>query len=130
MLETSSSNYRGLREVCEDTSPDALMFSTFGRVGERVKLYRRQARNFLKWRIYPIADKLSIPRKLVTFQAMRRTLGTDTQHQRFRQVSGRQSTRGHRRSAKGSEGRSKFLQCSVVGRKNFIGNLTNTESAG
>lgn len=39
----------------------------------------RQGRNFLKWRIHPIADKLGIPRKLVTFQVMRRTLGTDMQ---------------------------------------------------
>src|SRR6266567_1741197 len=39
----------------------------------------RQAKNFLKWRIWPIADKLGIPRKLVTFQVMRRTLGTDLQ---------------------------------------------------
>jgi hypothetical protein len=28
---------------------------------------------------YPITDKLGIPRKLVTFQVMRRTLGTDLQ---------------------------------------------------
>ncbi len=35
--------------------------------------------NFLKWRIYPIADRLKIPRQLVTFQVMRRTLGTDLQ---------------------------------------------------
>jgi len=33
----------------------------------------------LKWRIWPIADRLGIPRKLVTFQVMRRTLGTDLQ---------------------------------------------------
>jgi integrase len=39
----------------------------------------RQGRNFLKWKIHPIADKLGIPRKLVTFQVMRRTLGTDMQ---------------------------------------------------
>ena len=37
----------------------------------------RHAKNFLKWRMYPITDKLEIPRKLVTFQVMRRTLGTD-----------------------------------------------------
>jgi integrase len=39
----------------------------------------RQAKNFLKWRIWPIADRLGIPRRLVTFQVMRRTLGTDLQ---------------------------------------------------
>jgi integrase len=64
------------RQVCEDTSPEALMFPTEGRNGGKVP---RQARNFLKWRILPIADKLGIPRKLVTFQVMRRTLGTDLQ---------------------------------------------------
>jgi integrase len=64
------------RQVCADTSPEALMFPTEGRNGGRVP---RQARNFLKWRILPIADKLGIPRKLLTFQVMRRTLGTDLQ---------------------------------------------------
>lgn len=64
---------------CSDTSAEALMFSTFGRgkrTGTRVPF---RAKNFLKWRIYPITDKLKIPRKLVTFQVMRRTLGTDLQ---------------------------------------------------
>jgi integrase len=37
------------------------------------------AKNFLKWRIYAIAGRLKVPRKLVTFQVMRRTLGTDLQ---------------------------------------------------
>ena len=55
------------------------MFPTFGR-GERTgQKVPRHAKNFLKWRIYPIADKLKIPGKLVTFQVMRRTLGTDLQ---------------------------------------------------
>lgn len=67
------------RQVCPDTSPDALMFPTYG-TGERIgKKVPRRAKNFLKWRIYPITDKLNIPRKLVTFQVMRRTLGTDLQ---------------------------------------------------
>lgn len=67
------------RHVCPDISPDALMFPTYGtgeRTGEQVP---RRAKNFLKWRIHPIADRLKIPRKLVTFQVMRRTLGTDLQ---------------------------------------------------
>ena len=51
------------------------MFPTAGRNG----YVPRHARNFLKWRIHPIADKLGIPRKLVTFQVMRRTVGTDLQ---------------------------------------------------
>ena len=71
------------RQLCPDVSPEALMFPTFGRHschGTRSgKNVPRQAKNFLKWRIWPIADKLGIPRKLVTFQVMRRTLGTDLQ---------------------------------------------------
>jgi hypothetical protein len=36
-------------------------------------------KNFLTWRIRPIARKLGIPDRLVTFQVMRPTLGTDMQ---------------------------------------------------
>jgi integrase len=70
------------RNLCPDTSPDALMFPTYGRTrsGARTKQnVPRQAKNFIKWRIRPIADRLGIPRKLLTFQVMRRTLGTDMQ---------------------------------------------------
>jgi integrase len=63
------------KQVCPDTSPEALMFPTAG----RHRKVRRHAKQFLKWRIHPIADKLGIPRKLVTFQVMRRTVGTDLQ---------------------------------------------------
>jgi integrase len=67
------------RHVCPDSSPDAIMFPTYG-TGERSgKQVPRRAKNFLKWRIHPIADRLKIPRKLVSFQVMRRTLGTDLQ---------------------------------------------------
>ena len=68
------------RQTCPDTSPEALMFPTFGRDERIGKKVPRQARNFLKWRIHPITDRLGIPRNLVTFQVMRRTLGTDMQH--------------------------------------------------
>jgi integrase len=67
------------RRECGDSSPEALMFPTFGRAEHKGRKVPRRAKNFLKWRIYPIADKLKIPRKLVTFQVMRRTLGTDLQ---------------------------------------------------
>lgn len=67
------------RRVCPDSSPEALMFPTFGRDERKGQKVPRRAKNFLKWRIYPIADRLKIPRKLVTFQVMRRTLGTDLQ---------------------------------------------------
>ena len=40
----------------------------------------RWGKNFLVWRVRPIARKLGIPDRLVTFQVMRRTLGTDLQH--------------------------------------------------
>jgi integrase len=70
------------RQLCPDTSAEALMFPTYdrnSRSGVRGRSVPRQAKNFLKWRIWPIADRLGIPRRLVTFQVMRRTLGTDLQ---------------------------------------------------
>jgi integrase len=67
------------KQVCSDPSPEALMFPTFGRDERKGQKVPRRAKNFLKWRIYPIADRLKIPRQLVTFQVMRRTLGTDLQ---------------------------------------------------
>jgi integrase len=67
------------RQLCPDTSAEALMFPTFGRKKRKSQKVPRRAKNFLKWRIYPIADRLKIPRELVTFQVMRRTLGTDLQ---------------------------------------------------
>jgi integrase len=67
------------RQVCPDISDEALMFPTFGRNKRKGQKVPRRAKNFLKWRIYPIADKLKIPRELVTFQVMRRTPGTDLQ---------------------------------------------------
>jgi integrase len=39
----------------------------------------RWGKNFLKWRIRPVARRLGIPDCLVTFQVMRRTLGIDMQ---------------------------------------------------
>jgi integrase len=65
--------------VCRNTSPDALTFPTLGRQERKGTKVPRQARNFLKWRVHPIGDRLGIPRKLVTIQVMRRTLGTDLQ---------------------------------------------------
>ena len=77
------------RRSCPDTSPEALMFPTFGRQGRKGEQVPRHAKNFLKWRIHPIADKLGIPRQLVTFQVMRRTLGTDLQrHGTMKDIQG------------------------------------------
>ena len=58
------------------------MFPTFGRGERKGQAVPRWGKNFLKWRIRPIARKLGIPDRLVTFQVMRRTLGTDMQQPR------------------------------------------------
>lgn len=65
--------------VSPDTSSEALIFPTFGRGKRQGESVPRQGNNFLRYRIYPLADQLGIPRRLVTFQVMRRTLGTDLQ---------------------------------------------------
>jgi integrase len=67
------------RSVCVDASPDALMFPTFGRGERKGQAVPRWGKNFLRWRVRPIARKLGIPDRFVTFQVMRRTLGTDMQ---------------------------------------------------
>jgi integrase len=67
------------RSICNDSSPETLMFPTFGRGKRKGQVVPRSSRNFLEWRIRPIARKLGIPDRLVTFQVMRRTLGTDMQ---------------------------------------------------
>jgi integrase len=55
------------------------MFPTFGRGERKGEAVPREAKNFLKWRIRPIARKLGIPDRRVTFQVMRRSLGTHLQ---------------------------------------------------
>jgi integrase len=64
------------RRICPDPSPEALMFPTFGRGKRKGQAVPRHAKNFLKWRIRPIAERLEIPTHLITFQVMRRSLGT------------------------------------------------------
>jgi integrase len=64
------------RRICSDPSPEALMFPTFGRGKRTGQAVPRHAKNFLRWRIKPIADRLEIPARLITFQVMRRSLGT------------------------------------------------------
>ena len=66
------------RSLCPDTRPEALMFPT-NRVGKSGAPVPMRPKNFMKYRIWPIADRLEIPRKLITFQVMRRTLATDLQ---------------------------------------------------
>ena len=67
------------RRLSKDSSPEALMFPTFGRGERKGQAVPRWGKNFLRWRIRPISRKLGIPDRLVTFQVMRRTLGTDMQ---------------------------------------------------
>lgn len=68
------------KRFCKDSSPEALMFPTFGRGKRKGMAVPRDAKNFLRCRIRPVARKLGISDRLVTFQVMRRTLGTDLQH--------------------------------------------------
>jgi integrase len=67
------------KRVCGDPSPEALMFPTFGRGERKGQAVPRWGKNFLRWRVRPIAKRFGIPDRLVTFQVMRRTLGTDLQ---------------------------------------------------
>jgi integrase len=62
--------------ICPDPSPEALMFPTFGRGQRKGQAVPRHAKNFLTWRVRPIAEKVGIPKHLITFQVMRRSLGT------------------------------------------------------
>jgi len=66
------------RSLCPDTRPEALMFPT-NRVGKCGMPVPMRPKNFMKCRIWPIADDLGIPRKMITFQVLRRTLATDLQ---------------------------------------------------
>ncbi len=68
------------KRLTSDSSPDALMFPTIGRGERKGKAVPRWGKNFLRWRVRPIAKNLGIPERLITFQVMRRTLGTHLQH--------------------------------------------------
>jgi len=67
------------RKVCPNTSPDALMFPAQGHRKNKGLAVPFRAKNFFKWKVWPVSDKLGIPRNLCTFQVFRRTLGTDLQ---------------------------------------------------
>ena len=68
------------RRYTADASPEALMFPTFGRGKSKGEIVPHDSKNFLRARIRPIAERLGIPGRLITFQVMRRTMGTDMQH--------------------------------------------------
>jgi integrase len=65
--------------TCPDTSEGALMFPTKGKKERRGQVVPFDSTNFMERRIHPVAHRLKIPRGLVTFQVMRRTVGTDLQ---------------------------------------------------
>ena len=67
------------KQNAPDRNPEALMFPTFGRGNRNRELVPYSSKNFLRTRIRPIAKRLGIPHHLITFQVMRRTLGTDLQ---------------------------------------------------
>jgi integrase len=67
------------RSVCENTAPDALLFATKGKGARKGQQVPFESTNFMERRIYPIADKLKISRRLVKFQVLRRTVCTDMQ---------------------------------------------------
>jgi integrase len=70
---------RAWHALCKDTGPEALMFPTTGKRSRKGQAVPFDSTNFMERRIHPIADLLGIPRRLVTFQVMRRTVGTDLQ---------------------------------------------------
>ncbi len=55
------------------------MFPTKGKGARKDQWVPFDSTNFMERRIHPVADRLGIPRHLVTFQVMRRTVGTDSQ---------------------------------------------------
>lgn len=67
------------RAVCENTAPEALIFPTNGKRSRKGQKVPFDSTNFMERRIYPVADKLTIPRSLCRFQVLRRTVGTDLQ---------------------------------------------------
>jgi len=68
------------KALCSDTGEGALMFWTSGKGRRRGRRVPFDSTNFMERRIHPTADQLGIPRHLVTFQVMRRTVATDLQH--------------------------------------------------
>jgi integrase len=55
------------------------MFPTTGKRSRKGQKVPFDSTNFMERRIHPVADRLEIPRRLVTFQVMRRTVATDLQ---------------------------------------------------
>lgn len=70
---------RNWHTICSETRSGALMFPTTGKKERKGQAVPFDATNFMERRIHPIADRLGIPRRMVTFQVMRRTVGTDLQ---------------------------------------------------
>jgi integrase len=67
-------------ELSPDTSPDALMFSYMPSRGKnKGKVVPYDAYAYVASRVLPIARRLGIPDKLVSFRVLRRTAGTQLQ---------------------------------------------------
>lgn len=67
------------RKLSKDTSPDALMFPSGRVMKKNAQPSPMWPKNFMYRRIWPVTDTLEIPRKAVTFQVLRRTVGTELQ---------------------------------------------------
>jgi integrase len=59
--EQARSVIEAWQRLCKDPSPEALMFPTFGRGERKGQAVPRWGKNFLKWRVRPIAHRLGIP---------------------------------------------------------------------
>lgn len=70
---------RNWHAIAKNTEPGALMFPTKGKGKRKGQEVPFDSTNFMGRRIHPVADRLGIPRHLVTFQVMRRTVATDLQ---------------------------------------------------
>src|SRR6202789_872617 len=67
--------FEAWRRICPDPSPEALMFPTFGRGKRKGQAVPRHAKNFLKWCIRPIAERLEIPTHLSGHDTLKDTQG-------------------------------------------------------
>lgn len=81
---------------CFDNSPDALIFPTEGRAHNKGTMVPFRSRSFMRWHILPIAERLGIPKSLVTFRVLRRSTATDLQ--KFGTVKDAQTILRHKKS--------------------------------
>lgn len=110
--------------LCPDTSPDALMFPYMPKRGKSkgciVPFYPCA---FMHERVYPIADKLGIPRDLVSFRVLRRTGATHMQN--FSTVKELQSALRHSKSASSSITMDVYVQPVEENTRRAVNSRTN-----